>query len=173
MASQFVRGTGGQFNGSTGGGVQVPAALQQAFNQLGGPMSYNPKSNKGTGYGHKAGDPRVTLLQQALNRAGFTDMHGKPLMADGKLGPLTTSAIKSAQRALGLDPDGVVTPELMTQILGMPPAPPKKPVSARAKMRTKPAVKPQPKKPTKPSAQTPAPTKAVPRRVGGAHVYAV
>jgi hypothetical protein len=80
------------------------------------PLSYNSKTNTGTGYGSKAGDDRVKRLQQALNRLGLVDKNGKRLVVDGKLGPLTTSAIQAAQRKLGLKPDGKVTPALLSQL---------------------------------------------------------
>lgn len=87
-------------------------------------MSYNAKTNRGAGYGVKGGDPRVHALQRALNRLGLTDGHGHPLAVDGRLGPLTTQAIKAAQTKLGLKADGVVSASVMVAILGMkrPPA---------------------------------------------------
>lgn len=123
MSLQFTRGAGGKFTGSVGG-VRMSPAMAALYARLGaaagGPMSYNRGANRGTGYGLKHGDPRVRLLQRALNRLGLRDAHGRPLAVDGKLGPLTTSAIQAAQRRLGVKPDGVVTPKLMAQILAMP-----------------------------------------------------
>lgn len=86
-----------------------------------GALGYDPASNHGTGYGVKGGDKRVHTLQQALNRLGFTDMHGKKLRDDGELGPLTTAAVKKAQRALGVKADGIVTPQLLKRIEAMKP----------------------------------------------------
>jgi peptidoglycan hydrolase-like protein with peptidoglycan-binding domain len=74
---------------------------------------------RGTGYGMPGGDERVTALQQTLNRLGITDGRGKPLAVDGKLGPRTTEAVRSAQKRLGLKPDGVVAAQVMVAILGM------------------------------------------------------
>lgn len=79
-------------------------------------MAYDPHSNTGPGYNMPHGDPNVHLLQQALNRLGLTDIHGKKLADDGKLGPLTTQSIKAAQKRLGLKQDGQVTPELFAKL---------------------------------------------------------
>ena len=126
MAFQFTRGAGGQFTGSVGG-VPMPPTMAALYHRLGaaagGPMSFNGQS--GTGYNLKGGDARVRLLQQALNDAGFTDNLGRPLAVDGKLGPLTTAAVKAAQKQLGVPTDGVVTPKLVAQIGGLPKAPSK------------------------------------------------
>lgn len=81
-----------------------------------GNLAYDPQSNTGAGYGMKGGDPRVHRLQQALNRLGMTDGSGAELKDDGKLGPKTTAAVKKAQAALGLKPDGVVTPALLEKL---------------------------------------------------------
>lgn len=72
-----------------------------------GALSYNGKT--GTGYGSKNGDPRVKKLQTALNRLGLRDAKGRKLAIDGKLGPLTTQAIKAWQRKNGTKPTGAVT----------------------------------------------------------------
>jgi peptidoglycan hydrolase-like protein with peptidoglycan-binding domain len=80
------------------------------------PLSYNSKSNTGTGYGSRNGDDRVKAAQQALNKGKFTDTQGRPLKLDGKLGPKTTAAIKAYQRAHGLKPDGKITPALLKQL---------------------------------------------------------
>lgn len=79
-----------------------------------GNLSFDGK--RGAGYGTPGGDKRVHSLQDALNRLGFTDGSGAKLKGDGKLGPKTTAAIKKAQRALGLKPDGVVTPALLSKL---------------------------------------------------------
>lgn len=88
-----------------------------------GAMGYDPSTNRGTGYGTKGGDKRVHELQRLLNHLGFTDRRGKELADDGKLGPLTTSAVKKAQKALGLKQDGIVTPDLLHKMAGMKPQP--------------------------------------------------
>ena len=77
-------------------------------------LSYNGKT--GAGYGSKNGDQRVHALQAELNRLGFSDAGGKSLKGDGKLGPRTTAAIKKAQKALGLKPDGIATPALLSKL---------------------------------------------------------
>jgi peptidoglycan hydrolase-like protein with peptidoglycan-binding domain len=38
----------------------------------------------------------VKALQTALNKAGFRDYEGKPLVVDGNLGPRTQSALEAA-----------------------------------------------------------------------------
>jgi hypothetical protein len=76
-------------------------------------VSYDSKSNTGTGYGSKNGDQRVLAAQKALNAAGFTDADGNKLKLDGKLGPKTTASIKAYQKAHGLKPDGKITPTLL------------------------------------------------------------
>lgn len=81
------------------------------------PLSYDSKSNTGTGYGSKNGDARVLAAQKALNAAGFTDADGNKLKLDGKLGPKTTAAIKKYQQAHGIKPaDGKITPKLLTAL---------------------------------------------------------
>jgi hypothetical protein len=71
---------------------------------------------RGTGYGHKGGDPRVKTLQRELNRLGLLDAHGHKLKIDGKLGPLTTSAIQAAQLRLGMRPTGVISPAFIDRL---------------------------------------------------------
>lgn len=80
-------------------------------------LSYDPHSKRGPGYGVKGGDPHVRQLQDALNRLGATDSNGRRLGVDGDLGPLTTSAIERAQKALGLKVDGKVGPALFEMLL--------------------------------------------------------
>lgn len=80
------------------------------------PLSYNAKTNKGTGYGSKHGDTRVKAAQQALNKAHMTDAQGRPLVLDGKLGPKTTAAIKAYQKAHKLRVDGKLTTTLLAYI---------------------------------------------------------
>ena|ERR1700749_531010 len=79
-------------------------------------VGYDANHGTGAGYGTKGGDARVKNLQSALNELGLKGPDGKPLVLDGKLGPKTTAAIKSLQRRLGLKPDGLVTPQLLTRI---------------------------------------------------------
>lgn len=81
-------------------------------------MSYDSSKDSGTGYDKKEGDTRVKELQQALNKLGFTDANGKPLKVDGKLGPLTTEAIKKAQQKLGVKADGKVDASFVKKLTG-------------------------------------------------------
>ena len=131
--------TGGQFTSGGGGGGKASAkktpaphgsvthpksAPSKPHPKSPGPLkttlSYDAKSNHGAGYGECGGDPHVHELQRALNRLGVTDAYGKPLVDDGKLGPKTTSSIKSAQRRLGIKPaDGKVTPQFYAQLLAL------------------------------------------------------
>jgi peptidoglycan hydrolase-like protein with peptidoglycan-binding domain len=173
MAAQFSRGAGGKFTGSIGG-VPVPPTMQALFTRLGaaagGSLAFDPARIHGTGYGYESGDPRVKMLQAALNAAGFGDASGHSLNVDGKLGPLTTSAIKAAQKRLGVKQDGVVTPKLLAQILGLPKgkqlpsrkpaAPVHKPGKAAAKFKAAAPKKPAASKP-KPSAPKKAPAAPV------------
>lgn len=158
-AADVLRGPGGQFAGSrprggaqpTGGaGGGKAGGTKTAGTKAGGAhgthnarghgggggvMFYDPRTNRGTGYGQRHGDKRVRQLQQALNALGLRDGRGRTLAVDGKLGPLTTHALMNAQRALHLKPDGRVTPQLLAQIAAMAKAkhPPKR--SARSMMR--------------------------------------
>lgn len=158
MAFQFTRGAGGQFTGSVGG-VPMPPAMVALYQRLGarsgGKMSFNGRT--GTGYNSPNGDPRVKLLQQALNDAGFTDANGRPLAVDGKLGPLTTAAVKSAQKQLGVPQDGVVTPKLLAQIGGLPKKP-AKPAAKKSTARSRftAARTPKASAPSAPSTRTPS-----------------
>lgn len=161
----FTRGAGGQFSGSVGG-VPMPPTMAALYKRLGsaagGPMSFNGKT--GTGYGVVGGDARVKLLQQALNAAGFTDGQGRPLAVDGKLGPLTTAALKSAQRQLGVTPDGVATPKLLAQISDMPKAAPKPGPTPAAKPKAAAVKKPTARSKFQAAApKTPAPAAPVSR----------
>jgi peptidoglycan hydrolase-like protein with peptidoglycan-binding domain len=80
-------------------------------------IGYDARRGTGAGYGTNGkGDARVKQLQKILNNLGFTDMHGKPLQVDGKLGPRTTAAIKRLQRKMGMKADGLVTPALLKRI---------------------------------------------------------
>lgn len=135
-------------------------------------MSYDEKKNQGTGYGKKGGDADVRKLQEALNKLGLTDSHGKKLDVDGMLGPLTTSAVMKAQKMLGVKPDGKVSPTLLKKILTMkkPSAKPTKPGPGHGKTPKKkpashrPKTKPKPK--TAPKAAPKAKPKEQPRKPG-------
>lgn len=111
---------GGEFSsgGAGGGSAKAGAAKKTAPAAKSahphGSLAFD--GHTGPGYGTPGGDKRVHSLQGALNRLGFTDGSGKKLADDGKLGPRTTAAVKKAQRALGLKPDGVVTPALLKQL---------------------------------------------------------
>lgn len=114
--------TGGQFTaggsgGKSTGGRSGSSTRPPRRGAGSGTLSYDGRS--GTGYGRPGGDARVKDLQQALNRLGLKDRNGKPLAVDGKLGPLTDSAVKAAQKALGVAQDGKVTPEMLSRLKGM------------------------------------------------------
>lgn len=122
--------TGGQFAAKGGGGnSKAPAphktghaghpAMHPATHTAGGNLGFDAKANHGTGYGSANGDSRVHTLQQALNRLGITDGHGKALKDDGKLGPKTTAAVKKLQTRLGMKADGQVTPDFLKAVAGM------------------------------------------------------
>lgn len=104
---------GGEF--AAGGSDGAPKKSKKRA-APGATLSYNPRTNQGAGYGSAGGDARVKGMQDALNRLGLTDATGKPLKVDGKLGPKTTAAIKKLQTALGLTPNGRVTPALLAKI---------------------------------------------------------
>jgi Putative peptidoglycan binding domain len=118
---------GGQFATSTSSAGTKPAktpkptahsaTTPKAPTRLTKTLAYNAATDHGPGYGTRHGDAHVHQLQRALNRLGVTDASGHPLADDGKLGPLTTQAIKAAQKRLGLNPDGKVTPALYTRLL--------------------------------------------------------
>lgn len=126
-------------------------------------LSYSAKNKTGSGYDKRSGDANVKRLQRALNRLKITDSHGKPLLVDGKLGPLTTSAVKKAQKALGLRADGKVTPELLSKLTGTRKLP--EPGHARKTAKPTPAkVKAAAKTPAK--GKTAKPTPATRKPVG-------
>jgi hypothetical protein len=100
---------GGQF-GAAGQAKEEPKAKKS------GSMGYNPKTGKGTGYGKP--DPQVKAFQQLANALGMTDAAGKPLRVDGEFGPKTTAAAKKLQTALGLTPNGRITPALLKKLAG-------------------------------------------------------
>lgn len=125
--------SGGQFAAADSGGRKKSSGSVT--------LGYDPRTNRGTGYGIAGGDARVKQLQEALNRLGLTDQSGNPLKVDGKLGPKTTAAIKKLQKQLGLRVDGQVTPELLKRILAMKgakPAAKTAPRGGNASMRQKP-----------------------------------
>jgi hypothetical protein len=116
-----------------------------------GPLSFNPKTNTGTGYGTPHGDPRVRSLQTVLNRLHITDKAGAQLIIDGKLGPLTTTAVKKLQAALGVAQNGVVTPALLTRLQHMKQLP--KPKPAKKVKVAKPPAPPKPRPAPRPRAR--------------------
>lgn len=152
---------GGQFapkHGGSGGGKPAPHK-PKPLGPLKGTLAYNPGTNRGPGYGVPGGDGHVKALQATLNRLGLKDSRGHGLATDGRLGPLTTSSIKAAQRALGLKPDGRVTPELYNKLIGLKKLPTKPPAKVAATKSAKPSGAPS-VAPTK--AAKPAPTHAPP-----------
>lgn len=123
----FTQGAGGKFTGSQGGGGAAPPPwLGAIYGRLGikpGSLAYDPKGKHGTGYGHKAGDPRVKRAQQALNAWLAAHGGGTPLAEDGKLGPKTTAVIKKWQRANHMPANGVLTPDALATLVKSAPAP--------------------------------------------------
>lgn len=111
------QGGGGEFGQAPKSSHGKTPAKKKPLGPPKGTLSYDPHSNHGPGYGVKGGDPHVHELQEALTRLGITDAHGRKLADDGRLGPLTTQAIKAAQQRLGLKADGRVTPEFYAKLL--------------------------------------------------------
>jgi peptidoglycan hydrolase-like protein with peptidoglycan-binding domain len=113
-------GTGGKFSTTGGAGKAAPGktgtqpAGKAAPARPKGSLAFDGRT--GPGYGKPHGDRRVHRLQAALNRLKMHDAQGRPLVLDGKLGPRTTAAIRGLQRALGLHPDGVMTPGLLRHL---------------------------------------------------------
>jgi peptidoglycan hydrolase-like protein with peptidoglycan-binding domain len=142
---------GGEFKGGSGAKPAAkPASKKPGAKKAGaaphGSMSFNGKT--GTGYGSKNGDPRVKKLQTMLNKLGLKDAHGKPLAVDGKLGPLTTQAIKAWQRKNGMKADGVVSPAMLAK------AGARKTTTAHVRAR---AAKAKPQAAPKPKPRAPLP----------------
>jgi peptidoglycan hydrolase-like protein with peptidoglycan-binding domain len=141
---------GGEFKtGNAATTAAKPASGKRASAAPHGSMSYNGKT--GTGYGMKNGDPRVKKLQAMLNKLGLKDAHGKPLAVDGKLGPLTTQAVKAWQKRNGMKPTGVVTPQMLAKA-GTPAhrkaaLTKRKPLKAKPKKAARPNVPPVRPKP--------------------------
>lgn len=143
VGGQFVAGGGG----SAPAKKAAPAAKKRSYPK--GSLAFDGK--RGAGYGKPGGDAKVHSLQKALNRLGFTDGGGNKLKDDGKLGPRTTAAVKKAQRQLGLKPDGVVTPALLSQL---------------SKAKSGKSLRPAAKK-AMPAKKTAPPSKAFGKQVGG------
>jgi len=122
-------------------------------------LSYDSGRNVGTGYGSRQGDNRVKQVQQALNRLGIKDKNGKPLVLDGKYGPLTTSAVAAWQKKNGIKPaNGKLTPALIKQLTSG-----KRKLPARRKPPIK-GKKPAGKAPLKPAPRKPMPWEKAGRR---------
>lgn len=60
----------------------------------------------------------VERLQRRLIDAGITHVHGKPLVADGKFGPLTQAAVEAYQQKHGLPVDGVAGARTLDALAG-------------------------------------------------------
>lgn len=149
---------GGGGSGGGGGGGKGSGGAGKTNT---GTLAFDPKTGHGTGYGVHGGDPRVRALQQALTRLHVTDDAGKPLAADGQLGPKTSAAVKKLQAKLGLPADGAVTPALLRRIVEAAGRAPGASATSNAVPDKKPATtKPRAPAPTnpvapKPSADTP------------------
>jgi peptidoglycan hydrolase-like protein with peptidoglycan-binding domain len=87
---------------------------------------------RGTGYGHAGGDLVTKGLQGELKRLHITDSHGRALKLDGKFGPLTTEAVKDAQRRLGMNPSGVIAPAFIARLKSLKTLPAKKAAPKKA-----------------------------------------
>jgi HK97 family phage prohead protease len=79
----------------------------------GGNFAYDGKT--GAGYGMPGGSPKVKSLQADLIRLGLASKTDKAFN-DGKYGPKTSAAVKKAQKALGMKPDGIATPALIAKL---------------------------------------------------------
>ena len=58
----------------------------------------------------------VRKLQTRLADLDFRDANNQPIKADGRYGRATRDAVKSAQRRLGMDDDGIAGPDLLLQM---------------------------------------------------------
>ncbi|QQP97404.1 XVIPCD domain-containing protein [Lysobacter enzymogenes] len=65
--------------------------------------------------------PAVKAMQERLNELGFRDAKGQPLKPDGDFGAATKHALQQAQRAYGLDDDGVAGPKTLDALKKAPP----------------------------------------------------
>lgn len=146
--SKHSRGPGGLF-----------AATSAANGKPTGAWAAGPVQS-GAAHG-KTTDPRVKALQQALNRLGVTDEHGRPLLVDGKPGAHTSAAIKKWQQANGMKATGTVDAKTMVKLLTAK-APAKRAATRMA--RAKPARKAPARKATPYSKMTAA-QKTTARRV--------
>jgi peptidoglycan hydrolase-like protein with peptidoglycan-binding domain len=154
VEEQHPRAAGGKF-GTKSGSTTKPAKKAPAAKttpKRRGPVRRTIPAGalgfdgvRGTGYGHRGGDPRVKRLQTELNRLGLTDSRGRKLAVDGKLGPLTTQSIKAAQLRLGMRPTGIISPAFIdrlaaTRVMPAPRTPVKKAVprkAAKSRVRAK------------------------------------
>jgi hypothetical protein len=140
---------GGQFAASSSGGgaatkpaprtghrvaPRTASKTNPATGPLKGTLAYDRAHNTGPGYDSPHGDPHVHQLQEALTRLGVTDRKGRRLVDDGKLGPLTTQAVKSAQVRLGMAPTGRVDAAFLAKLQGLKALPPK-PVRRRRRAK--------------------------------------
>lgn len=143
---------GGQFAQTGGGGSKTKPAPKKTAPHAHrtpipkGQMGFDGVS--GTGYGHP--DDNVKTLQTELNRTGFTDGGGKGLKVDGGFGPLTTAAVKKAQKQLGMNPTGIISPAFIARLKTLPTA--HKPAAHRTAPHTSTTHKAAPKKTTAPKA---------------------
>jgi len=121
-------GNGGEFTGGGGSGSgsgnssKKPARRQKKTSHRGAPAA-KPNipdgqlgfdGHRGTGYG--GSDAHVEELQDELNRLHVTDDQHHKLRKDGQFGPLTTQAVKEAQRRLGMNPTGIVSPAFIDRL---------------------------------------------------------
>ena len=115
-AGQFAADTGPGREGKSVLGLRAQGASLPQEEKGGGGKGKKGGKGKG-GKGDAAKKAKQTkALQQALAKAGFTDAGGKPLKADGIVGPKTLAAVKKAQRKYGMKPDGKVTPALLRRL---------------------------------------------------------
>lgn len=141
----------GQFTADTGPGREGKSVL--GLRAKGASLPKEEKKGGGKGKGAKGkgkGDAekkakQARALQAALKRAGFTDADGKPLKADGVVGPKTIAAIKKAQKKFGMKPDGKITPALLRRLAR--PRMDKKHLAARQSKTLKAKPKAAPQKP--------------------------